>query len=558
MKKKLSLLILLTLTTTANSFGQTWSWAKSAGGTPFDWASSVTSDASGDIIAVGSYLSPTITFGSITLLNTNGFADMFILKYDSAGNVLWAKTYGGSYYDYPFCVTADASGNIIVAGDFDSPTITFGSTTLTSVGSGDMFIVKYDAAGNVLWAKSAGGADDYDHARSVTTDSLGNIIAVGYFKSADITFGSTTLLNVSNNNLEDIFIVKYDAAGNVLWAKSAGGNYGDAAYSVTADAAGNIIAAGIFYSTTLTFGSTTLTNANAGNYDDIFIVKYDSAGNVLWAKSAGGIANDVAYAVTTDPSGNIIAAGYFLSASITFDSSTFLNAGGSDMFIVKYDTAGNVLWAKSAGGTSNDGAIAITTDASGNIIATGSFYGTITFGSTTLSSAGEADIFIVKYDTAGNVTWANSAGGIGYDSPSSITADASGNIIAAGDFASSTLTFGSTTLTNAGGYDMFVAKLGTILSTGINDIPASRSTTGIFPNPFSGSTTISFSLEQSQNVSLRIFDMNGRLVTTLADAYFEEGDHEIVWNTENLNPGIYFLRFQSAENSETVRLAVTN
>ena len=77
-----------------------------------------------------------------------------------------------------------------------------------------------------------------------------------------------------------------------------------------------------------------------------------------------------------------------------------------------------------------------------------------------------------------------------------------------------------------------------------------------FPNPFSTSTTISFSVEQSQNISIRVFDMNGRLVTTIADASFEEGSHEIAWNAEDVNAGIYFLQFQSEEIQERMKLVV--
>ncbi|MBK5284485.1 MAG: hypothetical protein JJE25_03715, partial [Bacteroidia bacterium] len=287
---------------------------------------------------------------------------------------------------------------------------------------------------NWLWAKSAGGTSD-DYARSVTADASGNIIATGYFSSPSITFGSTTLTNADNTgNTADIFIVKYDAAGNVLWAKSAGGTSNEYAYSVTTDALGNIIAAGIFNSSTITFGSTTL----SGN---MFIVKYDASGNVLWAQSSGGSWSDYLYSVTSDVSGNIIAAGYFASPSITFGSTTLTLVGGWDMFIVKYDAAGNVLWAKSAGGTTYDVAYSVTADASGNIIAAGYFDGsTLTFGSTTLFNTGNDDMFIVKYDAAGNVLWAKSAGGTNssYEYARSVTADASGNIIAAGYFNSTT------------------------------------------------------------------------------------------------------------------------
>jgi len=155
---------------------------------------------------------------------------------------LWAKSAGGSSYDVANSVTSDGSGNIFVAGLFASSTITFGSFTLTNDGYYDMFLVKYDNAGNVIWAKSAGGSFD-DWAFSVIADTSENIFVAGSFKSSTITFGSFTL-TITNDSCYDLFIVKYDNAGNVLWAKSAGGSFDDWAFSVIADTSENIFVAG--------------------------------------------------------------------------------------------------------------------------------------------------------------------------------------------------------------------------------------------------------------------------------------------------------------------------
>ena len=150
-----------------------WAWAKKAG-TNFDaWATAVAADDLGNSYAVGTY-GPSLTFGSSTI-TSNGFYDAYLVKYDANGNAIWAKGAGGSGFDNTSSVTTDHAGNIYVTGWFDSPSITFGSTTLTNVTgtSNDIFIVKYDSNGNVLWAKSAGGTGE-DSARCVTTDALGN------------------------------------------------------------------------------------------------------------------------------------------------------------------------------------------------------------------------------------------------------------------------------------------------------------------------------------------------------------------------------------------------
>jgi hypothetical protein len=466
MKKLYSIIFALVLS--ANTFAQEpyCQWANAPSGTSEDKGNSVTTDASGNVYVTGQFVSPTITFGTTTLANAGSNGDMFIVKYNAAGTVLWAKRAGGTGPDEGSSISTDASGNIYVTGYFISPTITFGTTTLSNVGYMDIFIAKYDAAGNVLWAKSAGDNGD-DWGLSVSTDASGNVYVTGYTNSATITFGTTILPSAGGNG--DIFIAKYDAAGTVLWAKRAGGTDNDGGTSVTTDASGNVYVTGRFASPNITFGTTTLTN-DAGvssGYFDIFIAKYDAAGAVLWAKSAGGTNIDFCYGVTTDAIGNVYVTGYFESATLNFGTTTITNAGNvgyADMFIAKYDAAGTVLWAKRAGGTDDDLGYSVSTDASGDVYVMGSFYSsTITFGTTILTNAnaGGADIFIAKYDAAGTLLWAKLAGGTSGDEGSSIATDASGNVYVTGYFVSPTITFGSTTLNNTGnvGYaDMFIAK----------------------------------------------------------------------------------------------------
>ena len=381
-----------------------------------------------------------------------------------AQDCLWAKSAGGINYDNGNSISTDAQGNVYISGSFGSPTITFGTTTLTNAGSSDIFIVKYDASGNVLWAKSAGGTVG-DYGYGVSTDANGNVYIIGNFSSASITFGSTTLTNANNSGASDIFIAKYDTAGNVLWAKSAGGFSGDYCYGLSTDISGNVYISGGFGSATITFGSTTLTNAGI---NDIFIAKFDVAGNVLWAKSAGGTSTENGRIVSTDASGNVYMTGHFYSPTISFGSTILTNANNlgntQDIFITKYNAAGNVLWSKSIGGPSSDSGICVSTDANGNVYITGQFYSpTITFGSTTLTNTvnNYGDIFIAKYNSAGNVLWAKSVGGINEDFGWSVSTDASGNAYISGHFYSPTITFDSTILTNAsltGNGDFFIAK----------------------------------------------------------------------------------------------------
>ena len=440
-------------------------WAKSAGGSAEDVAYSVSTDASGNSYVTGYFTSTTITFGSTTLTSA-GSNDIYIVKYDASGNIIWAKNAGGNGQDIAESVVTDSTGNILIAGYFASSSITFGSTTLTNAGSCDMFIVKYGSNGNVLWAKSAGGSF-LDFAQSVSTDANGNILVAGSFNSSTITFGSTTLTNVGSNT-KDLFLVKYDSNGNVLWAEGAGGTSHDEANSVSTDVSGNVYIAGSFSSSSITFGSTTLTNPGPSSKADMFLVKYDASGNVLWAKSVvgSGSSTDYATSVTADISGNIYVAGNFNSPTITFGSTTLTNAVNTDnfedIFLVKYDVNGNVIWAKSGGASDEDHVASAKTDSFGNLYLAGYFRSSsIIFGSTTLTNANAptGDVLIVKYDSNGNVIWAKSAGGSNNDYAWYVATDASNNIFITGNFSSSIITFGSTTLNNSGANDIFLAKL---------------------------------------------------------------------------------------------------
>src|SRR5262249_42166161 len=149
-------------------------------------------------------------------------------------------------------------------------------------------------------------------------------------------------------------IAKYDSSGNVLWAKSAGRPAYDEGLGITGGLFGKGIITGYFGGLLITFDTTVLYCLGLSN---IFFVKYDPSGNVLWAKKAGGTGGDLGAAVSADVSGNIFVTGYIQSPSVTFGTITLTDSGGHDFFIAKYDSSGNVLWAKSAGGTQNDAGV---------------------------------------------------------------------------------------------------------------------------------------------------------------------------------------------------------
>lgn len=247
-----------------------------------------------------------------------------------------------------------------------------------------------------------------------------------------------------------------------VWANRAGASNTDYANSVCTSLSGDVYAAGLFYSPSVTIGTNTLIN-NGSASSDLFLAKYDGAGNVIWAVSAGSPADDAATSVTTDAAGNIYVTGWY-SGTINFGTISLTNSGGADIFTAKYDPNGNALWVKQAGGANWDVPQSICYDAVNNRIYIGGYFGSdsVSFGIYTHLNLtpGTVDAFFTKYDTAGNVLFSYATGGQLNDLVNALTTDASGNLYITGGFASNIMPFPCGTLVNAGtGFpDVFTVK----------------------------------------------------------------------------------------------------
>lgn len=479
--------------------------------------------------------------------------DMFITKYDLSGNVLWAKKAGGSNGDFGLSVSVDDSGYVYVSGYFKSSSITFGSYTLNNPGSpfGTAFLVKYDGLGNVVWAKSSSNSPSSDTFQSVITDSKGNVYVTGHFQSSSITFGTTTLTNSGSPNMEPI-VVKYDNLGNVVWAKSGSGTNHDRCYDVSVDTSGNVYITGIFESASVTFGNVTLSNSSF-QYEDVFVVKYDELGTVLWAKSAGGSHEDFGFSVSVDNNENLYLAGYSRSSSITFGSNTLANSGTpyGDLFIVKYNSLGNVLWAKKGLNTlSSDAFNSAYADNAGNIYATGHFQSnSITFGSTTLtnSNSPNQEIVIVKYDSTGNVVWALNTNGLSNDVGKAICSDNNGNLYVSGDFSSSSVNFGSIVLNNngAGNEDVYIAKFENT-SLGLHGQSIPDNIVSIYPNPTN--STITVNIENSSSAKEYKIEVNNLLGQTVYANSINSTNNFIDLSSVG-KKGVYFVKVLDKNSS---------
>ena len=567
MKKTSSRIVVLLLFTfhfqvfTFTCIAQTSNWLWVTGGCGAeDYGNSISLDSNGNCYVTGYFKPPFIYLGNDTLTGSTSYNFRFyIVKYDNSGNELWAKTVGGNCNSWGTGIKTDAHGNCYVTGYFDnSAIIIFGSDTLSSAGSSgplNFFIAKYDSLGNVLWAKTANGTinQSMGNGPSINIDVNGNVYVTGTFGNNPIintiTFSNVILTGFGKS---DIFIVKYDSSGNVLWAKCVGGSNNDFGTGISLDANGNSYITGYFGSTTLAFDSITVTNNSNGN-SIIFVAKYDSLGNVIWAKSSGTY-SCLKPSISIDANGNSYITGFFNTNYAVFGNITLTNVCDESIFIVKFDSLGNVVWAKSAGGVSTDSdeAHSIITDAKGNSYVTGFFQGMLTFGNTAvLTSTGSLDIFVAKYDSSGNVLWVQKAGGDDNDVGNGISIDANGNSYITGYCYSSYAIFGNSGWANCGNTNnsiVFVAKLKNV-TIGITEVNNLANKVNVFPNPTNGCFILSVPPETKE---IHILNSLGQIMENVTV------DNQTILNFEIIKSGIYFIQIITDKETAIKKLIVVD
>jgi hypothetical protein len=493
---KIFVIILLTVLQSQKTAAQnpTWQWAKSAGSTGGEAAMGSALDAAGNLYVIGWYTSANLTFGSITLTNPGvGTGDVFLVKYDAAGNALWAKTFGGIDGDIGNGIAVDASGNVYITGWYTSSTISFGSLTLTNSGSAssDIFIVKLNSSGTEVWAKNAGGSAS-DRGYGIALDEAGNVFTTGNFSSATINFGTGSLTNSSAAS--DFFITKYSSTGTTLWAKSAGGTGADVGYSAATDSLGNVYVTGVFSSSSINFGTGSLNNSASGT-QDVFVAKYNGLGTAVWATRSGGALDDSGNGIAVKKN-CVYVTGGFTSSSVIFGTTTLNNntTGTSDVFVTKYDFDGNLIWANRYGDADSEAGNGIALNANAVPFVTGFFISnSINFGNVTLtnSGAGYRDLFVCAFNPSGTVAWASSASGGTYDEAgNTISVNSNGaEIYVGGFFNSPSVSFGTNSVFKGCGDDIFVSKLLGSATVGISE-EFLNSRLLVYPNPNQGKFTV--------------------------------------------------------------------
>jgi hypothetical protein len=553
MKKNLFIAFIFCLSTLINFSQNALAWAGQMGSAygPEDCIT-ITTDASGNVFTAGWFKGISSDFdpgpGTFTASPVGDY-DAFICKTNAAGNLVWAKTFGGTGIDAVHAITVDATGNVYVTGqfdgtcDFDPSPVVFNISSASA--STDAFILKLDALGNFVWAKNFEGSQT-ESGNAIALDPSANVYVGGSYKGT-VDFDPSVATNtITAADDMDIFICKLNSSGNFIWAKSIGGVGKDDCYGLTVDQSSNIYTTG-YFSNAVDFdpGAASFVLSGTGG-SSAFVSKLDANGNFVLARHFTGNLSAIANAVTVDALGNIYMTGNF-AGSCDFDpgvTTYTMNGGGSgtaQVFVIKLNPSGNFNWARQMGGTMGDKGFGITTDGAGNVYTTGYFIGTADFdpGAPVYNLNGGGiypDIFISKLDLNGDFVWAGSFVGSDDDQGSAIALDASGNIFVTGhffDFVDFDPGPGNYSLngTTAG---IFILKLaGDITSVHENRFEGNNS---VYPNPASEF----FNVKLNHVVSDAQIEMYNSLGQLILKQTISAANSRI--NTAQLGAGLYTYR----------------
>jgi hypothetical protein len=468
-------------------------WDTTYGGSDWDEGRDVETMPDGGFIFVGS----TASFGA-------GASDVYLVRTDSAGDTLWTRTFGGASADGAYSVALTTGGGIIIAGE----------TMSSGAGGRDFYLVKTDTLGNWLWERTYGGGVD-DGARSVDQTSDGGFIVLGH----TFSYGAGDA---------DFYLVKTDSIGDTLWTATFGDSAREIGSSVSQTQDGGYIITG----ETESFGA---------GYDDLYLIRTDSLGNMVWDTTYGGTEDDEGRDAHQTPDGGFIVAGTYGADGSPWD----------DVYVLKLSPDGSLDW--NDAGTVNIGAPPDTvyTNSMQSVVATVENFGN-------LPQTFDVTVTIDGYEDTIQVS------GLAPDSTTQTTFS---------DWqvpATDSTTYVMTVCTHLVGdvdtsNDCFRKEIFAYDPTGILEnrpkVRAEHSTTHLMqnkPNPFRSSTIIAYSLAEPCHVTVEVFDIAGRLLETLVDGEKKADSHTIQWNSGDRGGGIYFCKLTTDGLTSTRKMIVAD
>jgi hypothetical protein len=437
-------------------------------------------------------LGSTYSFGA-------GDHDIYLVRLDSLGDTLWSRTYGGAGTEHGYDILQTADGGFVVVGS----TYSFGA------GNYDVYLLRLDFVGGLIWSRTFGGAAK-DIGRSIRATSDGGYIIGG----STASFGA---------GYDDFYLIKTNATGDMLWARAYGGVGGESAFAVRPTPGGGYILCGA----TGSFGV---------GYSSLYAVKTNSNGDTLWTSTFGGALADMGYAVEVSTDGGLV----FVGATASF------GAGQYDIYLVKTDPNGLFEWERTYGGAAEDRGYSVRPTADGGFLIAGT---TASYG------AGAFDAVAIRTDPLGIAEWQRTYGGSKSDYCFASVTDNNAWVLV-----------GHTFSYGAGASDIFINKISAQGATPVEEdpellLPKNFALRQNYPNPFNMSTTIEFELSRRADVSLSIYNVLGQQVRDYAYGSTGVGRHSLVWNGcdeggSEVASGVYFYRLQFGELQETRKMVL--
>ncbi|MBI4648957.1 MAG: T9SS type A sorting domain-containing protein [Bacteroidia bacterium] len=486
-------------------------WQKNYGGSESDRSPIIRATFDGGFI-----IGATSSSQDYDLSVNNGMDDYWIVKLDSLGTIEWQKSFGGPWDDICRDIIQTNDSCYIIAGS----SVTYIDTI--HYWDGNIWIIKLDYNGSFIWQKTFGGSSS-DTPMQIIQTSDNNFIIVGGTSSSD---GDVTY----SHGDTDFWVIKIDTSGQLIWEKTYGGSQNDFAYSVTETNDSNYVICG-------------RTNSCDGDIDnsngstDIWIIKIDSARNIIWRKTYGGTYTDIPYSIITNENDEFFLTGYSNSNDHDFS----INFGGFDIFVFKLDSLGNKIWQKNYGGNGNESASQIINTSLNEYYVMGYTY---SYDNDFLVNKGLCDVVIFSINDNDSLLWYKTYGGSNWDYGNFLCLIRQKEYI----IAAYTNSTDGDIINNYGESDIWIMKINQTNNIQQQNI---QKNIQIFPNPSAGKFTIKFTSPAFHINNINIFNTVGYCIYS-----FKSSDPEVKIDIGNKSKGIYYLQIVGSYGIEYYKIII--
>lgn len=471
-----------------------FNWVINAGGLLFDGSRSVATDKSNNAYITGEFQQQAV-FDTSTLFSDN--YGLFLAKYsESDGSLIWVQQAAAGQDIFSLCVATDNNNNVYITGYFID-TLTIGDTIIPSPsGLSTLFLAKYSGNGQFLWARSA-HSDDEATGYYIAVNSLNELYLVAMFRHT-ITFSNDTTLT-GYPFRHSAAIVKFNDSGSLVYVRQISGYDCVHAGYIYIDNADNYYISGLVFDNA-DLGGTVINNSDGSDY----LAKYNANNQLLWVKQSNGADFK---AISTDTDFNVYTGGQIIPNTVIENVNLQPN-GLTDVFIAKYNSSGNFIWVKQAGGNGEDCCNTICSNGNNEFYLGGNFNNVAFFGNDSVASKGGSDMFIAKSDSSGNFSFVKSFGSIYNDNCYSIAFSSAEKLFLTGMFVNE-LFWENDSLSGNGSDDAFLAVLNNVINDEKNIIfsPYIR----FYPNPSENYITIEFP-EIEKETKIEFINTIGQIV----------------------------------------------